>query len=617
MHIIDKINQRIDEKKPFYSFEYFPPATEDGLHNLYGRIERMAALEPVFVDITWGAGGSTSERTLGIAENLQTFFGLDVMMHLTCTNMSVERLDKVLEKARHAGIRNILALRGDPPRDSVWERTEGGFSYAHELVSHIRERFGDEFCIAVAGYPEGHLEAEDKDICTSHLKHKVDCGADFIITQLFFDIDEYADFLQRCDKQGIRCPIIPGLFPIHTFDRFKKFVQFTGVNVPAAVWDHLEPIRQDDAAVRSYGVELGIKMCERLIELGAPGYHFYTLNLQSPVMRILEGLDATNGLAADRQLPWRPSTFPTRREEDVRPIFWSNRPKSYLARTMDWDEFPNGRWGDRHSPSFGALKDYYLLRRGIGLEETDQKLLEAYGEPESYEDIYEVFVRFCAGELDTFPWVDGEIQAETQRISTELIALNKAGFLTINSQPQVAGAPSNDPEVGWGGPNGIVYQKAYLELFLSDKNLNAFLDHVDKFPTLTYQAVNFSGETHSNLRPDAVSAVTWGIFPGKEIIQPTVVDAETFHVWKDEAFEIWREEWAALYDEGSASRRLIEEIHDSYWLLNLVENDYVNGDIFTIFRDLGVLEQPAGPHQDLKRNDAGARLAKEPAPTGN
>ncbi|SUZ66326.1 uncharacterized protein METZ01_LOCUS19180, partial [marine metagenome] len=200
MHIIDKINQRIREKKPFYSFEYFPPATEAGLHNLYARIEQMVALEPIFVDITWGAGGSTNEKTLGIAENLQKFFGLDVMMHLTCTNMPIEQLDEVLEKARAAGIRNILALRGDPARDSsVWERVEGGFTYAYELVSHIRARFGDEFCIAVAGYPEGHLEAEDKDTCTGYLKHKVDCGADFVITQLFFDINEYAGFLERCD----------------------------------------------------------------------------------------------------------------------------------------------------------------------------------------------------------------------------------------------------------------------------------------------------------------------------------------------------------------------------------------------------------------------------------
>jgi methylenetetrahydrofolate reductase (NADPH) len=588
MQIIDKIKRRIDDNKPFYSFEYFPPQTEAGLHNLYARIERMATLQPMFVDITWGAGGSTSDATLGISENLQKFFGLDVMMHLTCTNMSVDKLDEALEKAQRAGIRNILALRGDPPRDAAeWQRVEGGFSYAHELVTHIRNSYGDKFCVAVAGYPEGHLEAGGKDACTRFLKHKVDCGADFVITQLFFDLDAYAAFLERCNEHGIDVPIIPGLFPIQSFDRFRKFVQFTGVNVPQEVWDTLDPIHQDDLEVRRYGVELCVKMCRKLAGMGVPGYHFYTLNLQSPVMRILEGLELTDGASADRELPWRPSTYPSRREEDVRPIFWSNRPKSYLARTMDWDEFPNGRWGDRRSPSFGTLNDYYLLRRGIGLEDKDQELREAYGEPKTEEDVFEVFARFCEGKLDTFPWVDGEIQEETRRISEELVALNRAGYLTINSQPPVNGVRSDDPEVGWGGPGGMVYQKAYLELFLSDNRLEAFLKKVSEFPTLSYQAINVQNQSHTNLRPYAVSAVTWGIFPGKEIIQPTVVDVETFHVWKDEAFEIWRQDWALLYPEDSDSRRLLGRIHDTYWLLNLIENDYVSGDIFAIFRALG------------------------------
>ena len=591
MYIIDKINERIEQKKPFYSFEYFPPQTEAGLHTLYSRIERMALLQPAFVDITWGAGGSTGGKTLEIAETLQKYFGLDVMMHLTCTNMPVTEIDKALDQAREAGIRNILALRGDPPRDrGEWQRVEGGFSYAYELVEHIRARFGEEFCVGVAGYPEGHLEASDPDTCTGYLKHKVDAGADFVITQLFFDVDEYEGFLERTAAQGIDCPIIPGLLPIQTYDRFKKFVQFTGVNVPQEIWDRLEPIHQDDAEVRQYGVDICIEICERLTDLGVPGFHFYTLNLQSSVTRILEGLDLTDDLSADRELPWRPSTYPTRRGEDVRPIFWSNRPKSYVARTMDWDEFPNGRWGDRRSPSFGTLNDYYLLRRGIGLEAREQKLLEAYGTPQTPEDVFEIFAKFCSGEIDSFPWVDGELQAETTRISEELVALNRLGYLTINSQPRVNGAPSEDPEVGWGGPGGIVYQKAYLELFLSNDKLDAILDAAEEFPTLTYQAVNAAGEVHSNLCPDAVTAVTWGIFPGKEIIQPTVADAETYLIWKDEAFEIWKNEWGTLYDEGTASRQLLAEFYDTYWLMNLVENDYVNGDIFAIFRKLGLLD---------------------------
>lgn len=590
MKIIDKINERLEQDRPFWSFEYFPPQTEAGLQNLYARIERMALLEPAFVDLTWGAGGSTSDRTLEISANLQKYFGLDVLMHLTCTNISVEELDEVLDRARDAGLRNILALRGDPPRGTnEWERAEGGFRYGYELVEHIRNRFGDEFCVGVAGYPEGHPEAESKDACTGYLKHKVDCGADFVITQMFFDVGEYLEFLDRCAEHGIDCPIIPGLLPIQSYDRFRKFAKFTGVKVPDAVEEALEPIKQDDAAVKDYGVELCVEMVQELLEAGVPGFHFYTLNLQSSVTRILQGLELTNGFRAERQLPWRPSTHPARREEDVRPIFWSNRPKSYLARTADWDDFPNGRWGDRRSPTFGTLNDYYLLRRGIGMAERDEKLREAYGEPRTPAEVFEVFARFCAGELDCFPWVDGELQAETRRISDELVQLNRAGYLTINSQPPVDGADSEDPEVGWGGPGGRVYQKAYLELFLSEDRLEAFLREVGDFPTIGYQAVDVAGEVRSNLEPGCVNAVTWGVFPDREVIQPTVMDCQSFLAWKDEAFQIWIDSWASLYEEGSPSRELLREIHDHYWLLNLVENDYVDGDIFAVFRRLGVL----------------------------
>ncbi len=571
----------------FYSFEYFPPKTDAGVRNLYPRIERMAALEPAFVDITWGAGGSTSELTLSIAENLQKFFGVDVMMHLTCTNMSVTKLDEVLDQVHAAGIRNILALRGDPPRESEdWEAAEGGFSYAHELVSHIRKRFGDEFCIAVAGYPEGHLEAEDRAACIRHLKHKVDCGADFVVTQLFFDVAEYAGFLERAKVAGIECPILPGILPIQSYDRFARFAEFTGVKVPQEIWDRLEPIRQDDSQVRAYGVELAVEICRKLEKLDVPGFHFYTLNLAASVTRILEGLELSQENHADRSLPWKPSALPDRQSEDVRPIFWSNRPKSYLSRTQDWDEFPNGRWGDRRSPSFGNLSDYYQVSRRLGLRNRKARLLEAYGEPQTEQDVFEVFANFCSGKLNVFPWADGDLAEETSRISLQLTALNRAGYLTINSQPQVRGVRSDDLEVGWGGPGGVVYQKAYMEFFASDDRMQKFLEVVDQYPTLTYQAVNMRGDVESNVPEDSTAAVTWGVFPGKEVIQPTIVDAKTFLIWKEEAFEAWQEEWAHLYEEDSVSRKLIEKIQGSYWLINLVENDYLEGDIFSIFRRL-------------------------------
>ena len=590
MKIIKKLERRIEQNEQSLSFEYFPPKTDSGVANLYRRVERMAELEPTFVDITWGAGGSRNDKTLEIAENLNKFFGLDVLMHLTCAGMPVAELDEVLDRARDAGIRNILALRGDPPTArSRSEQVDDGFSYAHELVTHIRKRFGDQFCVGVAGYPEGHVEAKDADTSATHLKHKVDCGADFVITQLFYDLNEYAAFLERCRRFEISCPVIPGVLPIQSYDRFLRIVQLTGVKIPESIWKRLRPIKQDDARVREYGVELSTEMCRGLVELGVPGFHFYTLNIQSSTTRILERLGRVSPGSRERALPWRSSSEPTREREEVRPIFWSNRPKSYVARTVDWDDYPNGRWGDRHSPAFGELHDCYLLRRDIGLGHDAETCRAAYGTPVREEDIFDVFASFCAGEIDVFPWVDGSLQAETGRISTELVALNRAGYLSINSQPQVSGAPSDDPEVGWGGPGGVVYQKAYLELFLSEDKLDAFLSLVDAFASMTYQAVNREGELRSNLPHDSVTAVTWGVFPGREIVQPTVVDSESFLAWKDEAFDIWNEEWGALYPESSASRRLIETMRDSYWLLNLVENDFTDGDIFGIFRKLGVL----------------------------
>ena len=358
MRIIEKLERRIGQNEHSVSFEYFPPKTSSGLANLYRRIERMADLEPTFVDVTMGAGGARNDKTLEIAENLKRFFGLDVLVHLPCAGMTIAELDAVLDRMRDAGIRNILALRGDPPiAPAQQERHADGLSYAHELVTHIRERFGDYFCLAVAGYPEGHVEAKDADTCAKHLKHKVDCGADFVITQLFFELQQYAAFLERCRRFGISCPVIPGILPVHGYDRFRRIVQLTGATVPESVWERLRAIQQDDARVRDYGVELGTEMCQSLMALGVPGLHFYTMNMGSSTNRILKNLGKVSTGARPRPLPWQASSQPSRELEEVRPIFWCNRPKSYLALTADWDDYPNGRWGGRHSPAFGDLHD--------------------------------------------------------------------------------------------------------------------------------------------------------------------------------------------------------------------------------------------------------------------
>jgi methylenetetrahydrofolate reductase (NADPH) len=541
----------------------------------------MAGLEPCFIDITWGAGGSTSETTLTLSKDAQTYFGLDVMMHITCANMSENRLKSALDQAKQSGIQNIMALRGDLPHGDRHAETSF-LSTSIDLIKWIRQNYGDYFCIAVGAYPEGHAEAKSKAHCVKYLKQKVDAGADFIVTQLFYDIKEYAEFLQLCQKEGIKCPIIPGIMPIMSFERFQKFTEFTGIKVPNDIREALAPIRSDDEDVRSYGVDLCVTMARQLLELGAPGLHFYTLNLESSVTEVLERMNLLEDCRTRRPMPWRASTSANRKAEEVRPIFWSNRPKSYLARTLTWDDFPNGRWGDSFSPTFGSLNDYYIFRRTLdaGVKDSRRKI---WGFPQSQQDVAAIFAKFCAGEVKWLPWCEMPIQIETARIISQLVTINLNGYLTINSQPQVNGAPSDSPDVGWGGGGGYVFQKAYVEFFTTKDKMLELLARAKDFPSMTIHALNQRGEHYSTYDTPTVTAVTWGVFPGREIIQPTVVDSKSFAIWKDEAFDLWLDEWRVLYDKESISWNIINSIHDDYFLVNIIENDFVHGDIYRLF----------------------------------
>mmetsp|Transcript_1827 Transcript_1827/g.4212 ORF Transcript_1827/g.4212 Transcript_1827/m.4212 type:complete len:622 (+) Transcript_1827:238-2103(+) len=587
--IIDKIRRSVKEGRKFYSFEFFPPKTQAGVMNLYSRMDRMIAkFEPLFVDVTWGAGGSTSKLTLEISKNVQNYCATDVLMHLTCTNMPKGDVKNALEKAKEAGIRNILALRGDPPlgRDT-WEKCEEGFAHAIDLVKFIRQEYGDYFGIAVAGYPEGHISSPNLEQDMKHLKLKVDAGADFIMTQLFYDVDLYLNFVKRCRTAGIKCPILPGLMPISGYNAFKRMIAFTKASVPESLLRALEPIRNNDAMVKAYGIELGISMAKRLLESGAPGFHFYTLNLEKSVTKILAGLGlATLQPKGLRPLPWKRSCATRRAKEDVRPIFWANRPYSYLSRTISWDEFPNGRWGNSTSPAYGELYDYHLM----GLKSASvQNRRKMWGtELKDETDVFEKFALYIGGKIPRLPWCEFSILMETVPLKERLIRLNKSGFLTINSQPRVNGASSNDEIVGWGESDGYVYQKAYVEFFTSPERIKVVekLAKRKEYKTISYHAVNAKGDQLSNYKnSNAVNAVTWGVFPGSEIIQPTVVDMRSFRVWKDEAFALWISQWLSIYQKGSRSSSIIQNIHDTYFLCNIVENDFVKGDGLSKFMD--------------------------------
>ncbi|KAF4319806.1 hypothetical protein G195_004769 [Phytophthora kernoviae 00238/432] len=572
MKVIDKINASIERQEVFYSFEFFPPKTPAGVENLYARMDRMAALEPLFCDMTWGAGGSSAQLTTELSANAQKLSGLEMLMHMTCTNMAAGDIKKALDQAKEAGIQNILALRGDPVRGATsFDECDKGFSHAVDLVRYMREEYGDHFCIGVAGYPEGHTESEDKAADIKYLKEKVDAGADFIITQLFYDVKVFVEFVKECRAVGITCPIIPGIMPIQNYGGFERMTSFCNTYVPEEVRKALEPIKDNDEAVKDYGVQLGITMSQQLIDAGVPGLHFYTLNLERSVRRILEGLSSLSSRVPRRELPWQTSTLSSRAAESVRPIYWSNRPKSYVHRTAMWDEYPNGRWGNSESPAFGELAESHFAATNTS---TPKERRGMWGDaPATKHDVRQTFVQYVRGEISSLPWCDAALHAETSTVQHELASANAAGFLTINSQPRVNGALSDDPLFGWGGPGGRVYQKAYVECFVSPENMKIIIENAAKKSSVQYHAVNLNGHSYSNASKSAV-AVTWGVFPNKEILQPTIVDSSSFLVWKDEAFALWLKLWASLYENGSQSAKLLREIHDTYFLVSIVDNDF-------------------------------------------
>jgi methylenetetrahydrofolate reductase (NADPH) len=578
MKIIDKIHDQEQEATlPFFSFEFFPPKTEQGRNNLLGRIERMVSnFGPLFIDVTWGAGGTTSDSTLSICSWVTKFAGTDSMMHLTCTNMSQDLIDTALLKAKEAGIQNILALRGDPPvGEKRWTSVEGGFEHAVDLVRYIKAKYGNFFGIAVAGYPEGHIDNSDKEQDLIFLKEKVDAGADFVITQLFYDTTIFLDFVDRCRAIGITCPIIPGIMPIQTYQGFIRMTSLCKTAVPSHILEAISLVRLDDAKVKDLGIEIAVEMCKTLLQHGVPGLHFYTLNLEKSINEIIKRLRL---LGVSKQLPWRTGT--TRVDEDVRPINWVYRPKAYIARTDEWDEFPNGRWGDSRSPAFGSL---YTLNALRAVSSDRKKLLKCWGTPLTVEDVISVFTRFLKGQINRLPWFEEALEGETNLIQDFLLRLNEHGFLTITSQPQVNAGLSSDPVIGWGPDHGYVYQRAFVEFFCKTELVDSLIAIFEEFPSISYLAADVHGNYKSNLSGGDVIAVTWGVFPKREVVQPTIVDPEAFKVWRDEAFAVWVDEWAVLYPEDSPSRALLTGIRDSYTLVNIVENDYIRGSIDTVF----------------------------------
>jgi methylenetetrahydrofolate reductase (NADPH) len=278
--------------RPAVSFEFFPPRTEEGDRALIERtIPALMALKPDYCSVTYGAGGSTREKTIGIVDRIQREHGLTAMMHLTCVNSTRAQLGEVLADARKRGIKNILALRGDPPAGvAEWTATEGGFQYSSQLVAFIRELGG--FSIGTAGFPEGHIaQSLGKIADWQFLADKISAGADFVITQLFFDNEDFYRFHEyMTQKHGVTVPIIPGMLPVLSAKQTKKFTELCGARLPDAFVERLDKLGDDDAAVVDYGIEYTTRQCEALLKFGVPGLHFYSLNKPHSTTQVVRNL---------------------------------------------------------------------------------------------------------------------------------------------------------------------------------------------------------------------------------------------------------------------------------------------------------------------------------------
>jgi len=278
------------------SFELFPPKTAQGATSLFHHVGRLMEFRPSFITCTYGAGGSTQELTLEIVSRVHREFGLPVATHLTCVGRTVDQLRDYLSAAESAGVENVVALRGDPPRgDPSFRPVPGGLRYANELVALIRSEYPD-FGIAVAGYPETHQEAPSPEADLANLKRKVDAGADVVITQLFYHNEDFFRFRDRCEAIGIRVPIVPGLLPVTNLTQIQRITSLCGARLPESFVERLEEAGDDAAAQFEVGTEFAARQTQALIAGGVPGIHFYVLNRSEAAAQVLKN----TGFLSDR-----------------------------------------------------------------------------------------------------------------------------------------------------------------------------------------------------------------------------------------------------------------------------------------------------------------------------
>jgi len=294
-----RIDEILEARRPSFSFEFFPPRTDEGMDNLFRAVAELREDDPSFVSVTYGAGGSTRARTIEIVKRIRQELGVEAMAHLTCVGATADDLRGILAEMGEAGVENVLALRGDPPKgQDEWRQTPGGLRYSRELAAMASGEFG--LCVGGACFPEVHPQAPDMRADVAYLKEKVEAGASFFITQLFFDNAFYFEFVEEARAAGIEVPIVPGIMPITNVAQIKRFTEMCGATIPERLDRELGQRAEDADAVMQLGVAHATLQCAELLRGGAPGIHFYTLNRSPATRSILAALRA--GGHADRTL---------------------------------------------------------------------------------------------------------------------------------------------------------------------------------------------------------------------------------------------------------------------------------------------------------------------------
>ena len=558
MKTIEQIN---NTKNKWYSLECFPPRSEHGLLKIIEGIDKLTSDSLLYVDITWGAGGGNpclnTTGSLATAKNVLTYCDTNVMIHLTYGSYTDEELFVILDKIKDSGIKNILALRGD--------KVEYNNRYAENLIRKIREHSGNYFGITVAGYPQMHPDSKNKEEDLMFLKRKVDAGADTIITQLFFDSKVYIDFLHDCRKIGITIPIIPGILPIQSYKSLSHIVKLSKLEVPKAIQDDINKIKNDDVAIRNYGIEKAVELAKICLQY-SDGIHFYCLNRFIALKEILTRIDLLKNNI--KQLPWK-STIISRQNEKIRPIFWGNQPDHYITHTQEWNDFPNGRWGDFQNPGFGEPDSCYIFKTNVWLEKERYQWTIPL---KTIDSVAEIFYNFLDNKISGLPWCLENVQDETIGIKSHLIQLNKKYIFTINSQPPLNSIKSNHPVHGWGSKGGYVYQKGYLECFVPTK----IVETLKSIDGIYYYSQDNNGKIITTDKDITTIGLTWGVFENAEILQPTIFNINSFNIWRKEAFNFWKTRWQNYYTKDSESWQIIQEIIDNYSLLVIVDNNYLD-----------------------------------------